>query len=151
MNFAGQSTERAVQIGYMDALKLLRGYVGKSYFIDVKGKSPFGYSLCDFDDSLYAEIATAFGEVYLGQIELTEVLCKELKLNGKNFAECAISIYEKIAAVEGLERLKVYRLDDFMANVFENLYKVPTDVGSKIFREIKIVMIISNYLRNNKK
>lgn len=151
MNFAGQSTERAVQIGYMDAIKLLRGYVGKSYFIDVKGKSPFGYGLCDFDDGLYAEIATAFGEVYLGQIELTEVLCKELKLNGKNFAECAISIYEKIAAVEGLERLKVYRLDDFMANVFENLYKVPTDVGSKIFREIKIVMIISNYLRNNKK
>ena len=85
MNFTSQSTERAIQIGYLDGLKLLRGYVGQNYFIDVSNKSPFGYGLCDLNDDLYGELAHIFGEIYAGLPQLTEVINKELKLKGKNF------------------------------------------------------------------
>lgn len=150
MNFTSQSTARAISIGYFDTLKLLRGYIGSSYFIDVENKSPFGYGLCDFDEELYINLSSIFGEIYSGLNNLNDVICKELKLNCKNFAETLISIYEKIATFEGLERLQVYSLDEFINLVVNNLYRVPIDSGSKIFGEIKIVMTIDNYFRNNK-
>ncbi len=150
MNFTSQSTARAISIGYFDTLKLLRGYIGSSYFIDVENKSPFGYGLCDLDEELYVILSSIFGEIYSGLNNLNNVICKALKLNCKNFAETLISIYEKIATFEGIERLQVYSLNEFMSLVVDNLYKLPIDSGSKIFGEIKIVMTIDNYFRNNK-
>lgn len=150
MNFTNQSTAKAISIGYFDTLKLLRGYIGSSYFIDVENKSPFGYGLCDFDEELYINLSGIFGEIYSGLNNLNDVICKALKLNCKNFAETLISIYEKIATFEGVERLQVYSLDEFINLVVDNLYKLPIDSGSKIFGEIKIVMTIDNYFRNNK-
>lgn len=149
MNFTSQSTERAIQIGYLDGLKLLRGYVGQNYFIDVSNKSPFGYGLCDLNDDLYVELAHVFGEIYAGLPQLTEVINKELKLKGKNFAESILSLYEKIANLEGIERLKIYYFDEFIGLVKDNIYKLSVDTGSKMFKEIKIIMTIDNYFRHN--
>lgn len=149
MNFTSQSTERAIQIGYLDGLKLLRGYVGQNYFIDVSNKSPFGYGLCDLNDDLYVELAHIFGEIYAGLPQLTEVINKELKLKGKNFAESILSLYEKIANLEGIERLKIYYFDEFIGLVKDNIYKLSVDTGSKMFKEIKIIMTIDNYFRHN--
>lgn len=149
MNFTSQSTERAIQIGYLDGLKLLRGYVGQNYFIDVSNKSPFGYGLCDLDDDLYVELAHIFGEIYAGLPQLTEVINKELKLKGKNFAESILSLYEKIAYLEGVDRLKIYYFDEFIGLVKDNIYKLSVDTGSKMFKEIKIIMTIDNYFRHN--
>ena len=136
MNFTSQSTERAIQIGYLDGLKLLRGYVGQNYFIDVSNKSPFGYGLCDLNDDLYVELAHIFGEIYAGLPQLTEVINKELKLKGKNFAESILSLYEKIAYLEGVDRLKIYYFDEFIGLVKDNIYKLSVDTGSKMFKEI---------------
>ena len=147
MNFTSQSTERAIQIGYLDGLKLLRGYVGQNYFIDVSNKSPFGYGLCDLNDDLYVELA--HGEIYAGLPQLTEVINKELKLKGKNFAESILSLYEKIAYLEGVDRLKIYYFDEFIGLVKDNIYKLSVDTGSKMFKEIKIIMTIDNYFRHN--
>ena len=149
MNFTSQSTERAIQIGYLDGLKLLRGYVGQNYFIDVSNKSPFGYGLCDLNDDLYVELAHIFGEIYAGLPQLTEVINKELKLKGKNFAESILSLYEKIAYLEGVDRLKIYYFDEFIGLVKDNIYKLSVDTGSKMFKEIKIIMTIDNYFRHN--
>ncbi len=149
MNFTSQSTERAIQIGYLDGLKLLRGYVGQNYFIDVSNKSPFGYGLCDLNDDLYVELAHIFGEIYAGLPQLTEVINKELKLKGKNFAESILSLYEKIAYLEGIDRLKIYYFDEFIGLVKDNIYKLSVDTGSKMFKEIKIIMTIDNYFRHN--
>ncbi len=149
MNFTSQSTERAIQIGYLDGLKLLRGYVGQNYFIDVSNKSPFGYGLCDLNDDLYVELAHIFGEIYAGLPQLTEVINKELKLKGKNFAESILSLYEKIANLEGIDRLKIYYFDEFIGLVKDNIYKLSVDTGSKMFKEIKIIMTIDNYFRHN--
>ena len=149
MNFTSQSTERAIQIGYLDGLKLLRGYVGQNYFIDVSNKSPFGYGLCDLNDDLYVELAHTFGEIYAGLPQLTEVINKELKLKGKNFAESILSLYEKIAYLEGVDRLKIYYFDEFIGLVKDNIYKLSVDTGSKMFKEIKIIMTIDNYFRHN--
>ncbi len=149
MNFTSQSTERAIQIGYLDGLKLLRGYVGQNYFIDVANKSPFGYGLCDLNDDLYVELAHIFGEIYAGLPQLTEVINKELKLKGKNFAESILSLYEKIAYLEGIDRLKIYYFDEFIGLVKDNIYKLSVDTGSKMFKEIKIIMTIDNYFRHN--
>lgn len=149
MNFTSQSTERAIQIGYLDGLKLLRGYVGQNYFIDVSNKSPFGYGLCDLNDDLYVELAHIFGEIYAGLPQLTEVINKELKLKGKNFAESILSLYEKIANLEGIDRLKIYYFDEFIGLVKDNIYKLFVDTGSKMFKEIKIIMTIDNYFRHN--
>ena len=149
MNFTSQSTERAIQIGYLDGLKLLRGYVGQNYFIDVSNKSPFGYGLCDLNDDLYVELAHIFGEIYAGLPQLTEVINKELKLKGKKFAESILSLYEKIAYLEGVDRLKIYYFDEFIGLVKDNIYKLSVDTGSKMFKEIKIIMTIDNYFRHN--
>lgn len=149
MNFTSQSTERAIQIGYLDGLKLLRGYVGQNYFIDVSNKSPFGYGLCDLNDDLYVELAHIFGEIYAGLPQLTEVINKELKLKGKNFADSILSLYEKIAYLEGVDRLKIYYFDEFIGLVKDNIYKLSVDTGSKMFKEIKIIMTIDNYFRHN--
>ena len=149
MNFTSQSTERAIQIGYLDGLKLLRRYVGQNYFIDVSNKSPFGYGLCDLNDDLYVELAHIFGEIYAGLPQLTEVINKELKLKGKNFAESILSLYEKIAYLEGVDRLKIYYFDEFIGLVKDNIYKLSVDTGSKMFKEIKIIMTIDNYFRHN--
>ncbi len=149
MNFTSQSTERAIQIGYLDGLKLLRGYVGQNYFIDVSNKSPFGYGLCDLNDDLYVELAHIFGEIYAGLPQLTEVINKELKLKGKNFAESILSLYEKIAYLEGVDRLKIYYFDEFIGLVKDNIYKLSVYTGSKMFKEIKIIMTIDNYFRHN--
>ena len=149
MNFTSQSTERAIQIGYLDGLKLLRGYVGQNYFIDVSNKSPFGYGLCDLNDDLYVELAHIFGEIYAGLPQLTEVINKELKLKGKNFAESILRLYEKIAYLEGVDRLKIYYFDEFIGLVKDNIYKLSVDTGSKMFKEIKIIMTIDNYFRHN--
>lgn len=149
MNFTSQSTERAIQIGYLDGLKLLRGYVGQNYFIDVSNKSPFGYGLCDLNDDLYVELAHIFGEIYAGLPQLTEVINKELKLKGKNFAESILSLYEKIAYLEGVDRLKIYYFDEFIGLVKDNICKLSVDTGSKMFKEIKIIMTIDNYFRHN--
>ena len=149
MNFTSQSTERAIQIGYLDGLNLLRGYVGQNYFIDVSNKSPFGYGLCDLNDDLYVELAHIFGEIYAGLPQLTEVINKELKLKGKNFAESILSLYEKIAYLEGIDRLKIYYFDEFIGLVKDNIYKLSVDTGSKMFKEIKIIMTIDNYFRHN--
>ena len=149
MNFTSQSTERAIQIGYLDGSKLLRGYVGQNYFIDVSNKSPFGYGLCDLNDDLYVELAHIFGEIYAGLPQLTEVINKELKLKGKNFAESILSLYEKIAYLEGVDRLKIYYFDEFIGLVKDNIYKLSVDTGSKMFKEIKIIMTIDNYFRHN--
>lgn len=150
MNFTGQSTTRAISIGYYDTLKLLRGYVGNSFYIDVANKSPFGYGLCDLDNDLYVMLSGIFGEIFSGINNLNGVICKALKLNTKNFADTLISIYEKIATQEGLERLKVYSLEEFFNSVVDNIYKLPIDSGNKIFAEIKIVLTIDKYFRNNK-
>lgn len=149
MDFTPKSTERAIAIGYFDMLKILRGYRGKSYYIDTAGKSPFGYGFCDFDKELYILLAHIFGEVYIGLSALNEVMCTELKIKNENFAETILTLFERLATLEGIERLQVYYLDQFMAMVVDNLYKLPVDVGGKMFREIKIVMTIDNYLRNN--
>lgn len=151
MNFAQKSTERAILIGYLDTLKILRGYQGNSFYIDITGKSPFGFGFCDFDKNLYVQIAHIFGEIYTGLEALNEVICTELKIKSKNFALTLLSIFEKIAIVERQERLKIYYLDEFINMVSDELYSVPVDAGSKMFREIKVIMTISNYLRNNKK
>ncbi len=150
MNFTPESTERAILIGYLDALKLLRGYAGQSYFIDTENKSPFGYGLCDLNTDLYVEIAHIFGEIYEGLNELNYVIVKELKVKGKNFAESVLHLYEKIAFYEGIDRLKIYYFDEFLGLVADNLYKLPVDIGSKMFKEIKLIMTIDNYFRNNK-
>lgn len=150
MNFMQKSTERAILIGYLDALKILRGYQGKSYYIDIIGKSPFGFGFCDFDKDLYIALAHIFGEIYVGLSNLNEVMCTELKIKSKNFANTILTLFERIATLEGIERLQVYYLDQFVGMVTDNLYKLPVDVGGKMFREIKIIMTIDNYLRNNK-
>ena len=150
MNFTQESTERAVLIGYLDVLKLLRGYAGQNYFIDTQNKSPFGYGLCDLCDDLYSEISHIFGEVYQGLQHLNEVLIKELKLKGNNFAESMLNLYERIAALEGINRLQIYYFDEFLGLVSDNLYKISVETGSKIFKEIKIIMTMDNYFRNNK-
>ena len=149
MNFTPESTERAILIGYLDALKLLRGYAGQSYFIDTENKSPFGYGLCDLNTDLYVEIAHIFGEIYEGLNELNYVIVKELKVKGKNFAESVLHLYEKIAFYEGIDRLKIYYFDEFLGLVADNLYKLPVDIGSKMFKEIKLIMTIDNYFRHN--
>lgn len=149
MNFAQRSTERAILIGYLDALKLLRGYQGQIYYIDTTGKTPFGFGFCDFDQDLYVAIAHIFGEVYIGLDSLNEVMCNELKIKSKNFAYTLLTMYEKVAGFEGLDRLKIYYLDEFVAKVSSDLYKLPVDVGGRLFKEIKIILTIDNYLRNN--
>lgn len=149
MNFSPDSTERAIRIGYLDAMKILRGYIGKTYYIDASGKSPFGYGFCDFDDNLYAQIAVIFGEIYEGLEALNQALCKELKIKAVNFADCIVQLYERIGIVEGLPRLKVYDFDEFCREVNDCMYKIPADIGAKLFREIKVIMTINYFLRHN--
>jgi len=64
--------------------------------------------------------------------------------------ESVLHLYEKIAFYEGIDRLKIYYFDEFLGLVADNLYKLPVDIGSKMFKEIKLIMTIDNYFRNNK-
>lgn len=149
MNFTPESTERAILIGYYDALRILKNYAGSSYYIDTTGKSPFGYGLCDFEDKLYIAIANIFGEIYVGLKQLNEVICNDLKIKSKNFAQSVLSIYERVAAAEGIDRLKIYHFDDFVKQIYEDLYKISAEDGVKMFKQIKIVMTINYFLSNN--
>ncbi len=61
-----------------------------------------------------------------------------------------LNLYERIAALEGINRLQIYYFDEFLGLVSDNLYKISVETGSKIFKEIKIIMTMDNYFRNNK-
>ena len=150
MNFTQKSTERATLIGYLDALRLLRGYVGKRYYLDVEGYSPFGYGICDWDTELYENIAKVFEVKFENLKQLNFVICKSLKLNGKNFAETLISVYEKLAFIENVERLKIYYLKEFFALVADDIYKLTKDISKKLTKEISLILTIDDYFRNNK-
>lgn len=150
MDFTPQSTDKAGIIGYYDAMKVLKNYVGKSYYIDVNDKTPFGYGLCDLDDKIYQEIAQIFQTNFVNLNLLNTICCKEFKISTKNFADTTISVFEKIASIVGVERLKIYTIDEFLRLVYEGI-KISTLMDTKLVeakkidKQLQFVQIIGSY------
>lgn len=141
MDFTASSTDQSVLIGYYDVLKILRGYIGSYYYIDAHEKSPFGYGLCDFDKTLYEEIANIMQVKYFNQNILNGIICREFRLRTKNIADTLLQIFENVAKSAKLERYKIYTLDDFIKQTANKADEIK-NIGKILQKEIAIVKLV---------
>lgn len=150
MDFTPESKNRAINIGYYDTLKLLKGYKGFRYYLDMSDRSPFGYGLCDLPYAVYYKISMILGEEYTNEQELVKIFNKTFKMSHKNIADCLIDIAERVATAGGVERLNVYTFDEFFALIakcLKKLFKLEEYQKGKFYQELEIIGVLLDYLK----
>ena len=147
MDFSLQVKLDSMDLGYMDTIKILRGYIGYRYCIDASDHTPFGYGLADMSDSVYMYISDVIGSVYTGVDDLTNNLRKVFKIEYFGIANVLIELFERVAIAIGIEhRLQVYKLDELLQLVSLSLSNQLKSVeqDSKYMQELLIVHNILN-------
>ncbi len=144
MDFSQQSKMISVSIGYIDTIKILRGYIGKRYCIDASAHTPFGYGFADMSQELHVKISSIIAAPFTNVEGLCVSMCKAFKLDNVNIDGIIIEILERVAVAMDINKLKIYKLDQFILTI-ANLLScevAKTDFNSKYMQELLIVQSV---------
>lgn len=127
LDFNPEPVARAMKIGHFDALRFIHGYVGESYYLTLKGVSPFGYGLSDIKDSDMAEIAMLYGykAKSIDRSKAIEYIIKTFNKKDKkkycDISQALLHLIERVAELTAIERLELYDFKQFVLLIMERL------------------------------
>lgn len=153
LDFNPEPVARAMRIGHFDAMRFMHGYVGESYYLTIKGISPFGYGLADFDDDIYYSVANVCG--FKAKIDNKDEAIEYIinyvsKRNKKKYIDiisALLHLIERAAELVAIERLEIYDFKIFIELIDGNLSEgIAKTVKQRI--DFNAYNIISNALHN---
>lgn len=146
MDFRRESKERAMKIGYYDALKILKGYVGDKYYIDVAGLNPFGYGLFTMKNVAFIKIASIVEAPSNAHSDILKAMEKLFKISCTNIADALLIIIERVAMSLMIDRLEVYRLEDLLNLINDKINLTDKSLKKDKFKkELDIMNVILKY------
>ena len=139
LDFSKDRINKNLKLGYFDAQQVIKGYLGKRYYIvnDIEDDY-FHKKLLAIDNSSLMTLAKDLGEGNMDprrfQFEvLLPKIAEYLGLDkSTGYLEIILSIFEKLAIEENIERFKIYRYSEFVRIV------------AKSFEEYENIDILKN-------
>lgn len=147
MDFSSQVKLDSMDLGYMDTIKILRGYIGFRYCIDASAHTPFGYGFADMLESIYVCISNVIDSVFKCIDDLVVNLRKTFKIEHVGIANVFLEIFERVAIAIGIEhRRQVFKLDELLELISLGLPNqlIIAEHNSKYMQELLIVHHILN-------
>ncbi len=141
MDFSNESKVTAIDLGYLDTIKILRGYIGFRYCIDASDNTPFGYGFADLTEYTYMKICSILGVVYEDKSSAISTIIKVFKIEYVDISNIAIELIERVANAIGINKFIVHKLDDLTRDVMQGLPEQlsSADVSTKYYLELLIV------------
>ena len=144
MDFSKQSKLTALDLGYLDTIKILRGYVGFRYCIDVSDRTPFGYGFADLSEYACMKVSSCIGAVYESSKIMVSNLARLFKIDYFDISSICIELLERVALAIHIDKYVVHKLDSFMELILSSIDEqiASAEIGSKYMQELKIVKLI---------
>lgn len=126
MDFSAKRAQRNIQLGYFDALKVLKGYKGKQYCIEVKK-----------DEKFFLDMITQIDEVKLGMFlekvgfkhevpsnrlfleKVIPLLADLMGLKNASYQDIILGLMEKAACKAGIDRFRVYSFEQLLEMIVQ--------------------------------
>ncbi len=125
LDFSGAKARRNIQLGYYDALRLLKGYKGSRYCIKVAYDEDYFFAmLLRIEKGRFKELVDRLGlpgSVPRRRIILEKLVPLAIELLGlpynASYQDLVIALLERAAGRAGIERFKVYSYDQLRDEV----------------------------------
>lgn len=138
LNFSRASCQKALLMGYFDTKKMLKHFDGNKYYIDPRHNHDASKLLIGLSEKDTRALCSLLDLPYTPMtIPFTYMILERLKVQfNMPFSYSPINIIltviETIAKNINIERLKLYRLRDFVLITFEKYMVLPEDI--KVWR-----------------
>lgn len=131
LDFSKEAVHSAMEMGYFDALRIIKGYKGRKYYIIPQNENYYFARLCSIQQKYLRAVA--------GILDLPRLPGKRLLFDGiipclaaslelpENFTyeEFVIALLESAALSKNIERYKVMTFDELLSAVSEGIYTNP--------------------------
>ncbi len=125
LDFSGEKAKKNIRLGYYDALRLLKGYKGSRYCIEVDYDEDYFFAmLLRIEEGRFKELADRLGlpgSVPRRRIILEKLVPLAIELLGlpynASYQDLVIALLERAAERTGIERFNIYRYDQLYDKV----------------------------------
>lgn len=131
LDFSKEAVHSAMEMGYYDALRIIKGYKGRKYYIEPQNENFYFGKLCSLKQKYLRAIANI--------LDLPSLPGKRLLFDGiipclaasielpENFTyeEFVIALLESAALSKNIGRFKVMTFDEFLSVVSDGIYTNP--------------------------
>lgn len=155
LDFTGERARKNLFLGYYDAIKAFKNLKGRQYYIKpFNDDSYFLKYLFELSDDKIYRISNLFGiEKVTGKRALFEhIIPKTAGLLGisdsASYEDISIAIIEHVAETCGIERFKIYSIEELLAEI-SRLYKpVKDDLSKEIPGFLRGMDIVSKIVKD---
>lgn len=155
LNFTNKSVRRALILGYFDTLKVIKGYVGKKYYIHPVNENEFYRVIENLSYSFFNECASILdisipkNKTVASQLIIDEI--RDLMKLNRNCSDiyCLTCYVEAFAEFSKVVRFKVYSLSELLNRTITEFIKIKTN--KKISKRLeKLVNIFNAFIKARK-
>ncbi|MGB9791445.1 MAG: hypothetical protein ACPLTR_02565, partial [Thermacetogeniaceae bacterium] len=151
LEFSGKRAQKNILLGYYDALRILKGYVGNKYCIELAEDDEYFFSmLLRVDEKRLKETVKRLGlseSVPVRRVLLERLIPISIELLGlppsASYKDLVIALLERAAERLGIGRFRVYRYHQLYEEIVERwrMARVSRRAGlPKIFRGNELVL-----------
>lgn len=125
LDFNNEPVNRGIDMGYLDGMRFIKGYIGKMYYIDdIRDYKVLDEEILKMSDEFYLEMCAALEAEYrpnkiVMMFEIYSRLNKLLDIKTPlSIGETFMTLLERFALASGLERLRLYKMKEFVNNAY---------------------------------
>lgn len=131
LDFSTEAVHSAMEMGYFDALRIIKGYKGRKYYITAQSEDYYFGKLCNLQQKYLRSIATV--------LDLPRLPGKRLLFDGiipclaaslalpENFTyeEFVIAVLESAALSKNIGRFRIMSFEQLLSEVSDGIYSNP--------------------------
>lgn len=138
LDFSSETVENSMNMGYFDALRIIKGYKGRKYYIEPESECKYFSRILSIGDKKRRAIGKVLGLSELPGMRMMfdgiiPILasCLELPKN-YSYGELLVSVLESVALSKEIDRFKVYTFDELLCAVNAAIYPQPDNKYTRI-------------------
>jgi len=134
MAFLPDRIERYEKVGYLDALRYIKGYKGNKYYIELKGEAQLDKLLKEKCEKVAKQLSFELSSPFRRDAHTVESLISFIKerlpfddMESLSDTDTVLALFEYFALHLDMERLKIYSAREFLLSTADKLFEVYPD------------------------
>ncbi|HHY25029.1 MAG TPA: patatin-like phospholipase family protein [Clostridiaceae bacterium] len=155
LDFSAERAQKNLAMGYFDAVKVFNNIKGKRYYIKpVNNDDYYVKYLLELETTKIAKLCHLFGlEDTYGKRALFEYVIPKIAdilgvPSNASYEDILITLVEELARIYGIERFKVYTIDELISEIRKEYQPVKDDFINEMPAFIRGMNIVSKIARD---